>query len=172
MNIKRLILSLIAVFGLTAATSAQNAKIAHINSSELMEDLPQLDSIKVKLESISKEYQQMLSAIESELTDKQQFWESNPTTDQTILEIRQKEYQGLVTRYQTAQQEGQQALTTKEAELMKPLVDNLKKVVQEVAKSKGYTYVFDSSEGGGMIYGDPSHDLMEAVKERLKNQKL
>ncbi len=172
MNIKSLILSCIAVIGLSTASQAQQMKIAHINSSVLMADLPQLDTIKVQLENISNEYKQVLEAIGKELEDKQAFWEANPNTDPTILEIRQKEYEGLVTRYQTGQKEAQQVLANREAELMKPLVENLKKVVQEIATAKGYNYVFDSSDGGGMIYGDPSHDLMEAVKEKLKTQKL
>ena len=170
MNIKRVLLAAFTLLTVSAASQAQTKtlKIAHINSAELMEDLPQLDTIKQKLETISKEYQSMLNAIQKELEDKQTYWESDPNPDETIQAIRQKQYQDLVTRYQTVQQEAQQAMQNKEATLMKPLIERLKKIIEEVAKEKGYTYVLDSSEGSGLIYGDPAHDLIEAVKERLK----
>lgn len=172
MNIKQLIFSAIALFTISAAQAQKPVKIAHINSNELIESLPQIDSIKKQLEGIGNEYQRMLDAVSKELQQKQEYWDSNPTTDQTILEIRGKEYQGLVTRYQSIQQEAQQVLSNKENELMEPVISKLKSVVQEVAKEKGYTYVFDSTEGGGLIYGDPAHDLIEAVRERLKTTKF
>ena len=165
MNIKSLIITAIALIGFSTASQAQ--KVAHINSSQLVESLPQLDSINKQLENLGKEYQQMLDAISKELEDKQSYWTSSPQTDPSILALRQSQYEKLATRYQSTQQEAQKALGEKQTELMKPLLENVKKVVQEVAKEKGYTYVFDSSDGGGMIYGDPSHDLMTAVKAKL-----
>jgi outer membrane protein len=86
--------------------------------------------------------------------------------------LRQKEYEELVQRYQTTEQEARQGIAKKQAALYEPLFNNLKKVIQEVAVELGYTYVLDSGEGGGMIYSDPAHDLMAAVKERLKTSKL
>lgn len=172
MNIKSLFLSVIAVIGLSATSHAQQMKIAHINSSELMEGLPQIDTIKMQLDGLQKEYEHTLEAIGKELENKQKYWADNPSTDRSVNELRQKEYEELINRYQTAQQKAQQALSVKEAELMQPFVEKLKTVVQEVAKAKGYNYVFDSSEGGGLIYGDPTHDLMIAVKEKLKTTKF
>ena len=169
MNIKSLLFTALAVFGLSLTSNAQ-AKIAHINSAELLEGLPQLDSINTQLEDLGKEYQEMLKAIETELKNKQEYWEQNPTTSDAITKLRATEYEQMATRYQTLQQEAQQALQQKQAELMQPLIEEVKKVVQDVAKAKGYTYVFDSSDGGGMIYGDPAHDLMEAVKQKLNIQ--
>ena len=106
------------------------------------------------------------------MAQKETFWEANPTEDPDILLLRQKEYEELVQRYQTTEQEARQGISKKQSSLYEPLFDSLKKVIQEVAIELGYTYVLDSGEGGGMIYSDPSHDLMAAVKERLKTTKL
>ena len=169
MNIKSLLFTALAVIGLSQTSHAQ-AKIAHINSAELLEGLPQLDSINTQLDALTKQYQDMLKAIETELTNKAEYNEQNPATTDAIKKLRASEYEQMVGQYQALQQEAQQALTKKQAELMQPLIEEVKKVVQDVAKSKGYTYVFDSSDGGGMIYGDPAHDLMDAVKQKLNIQ--
>ncbi len=174
MNIKKLFLAVLAIVSLSVSANAQSKqmKIAHINSAELMDGLPQVDTINLKLERLQKEYQRMLDAIKTELAQKETFWEANPTDDPDILLLRQKEYEELVQRYQTTEQEARQGISKKQAALYTPLFESLKKVIQEVAVELGYTYVLDSGEGGGMIYGDPSHDLMTAVKEKLKTAKL
>ena len=174
MNIKKLFLAGLAIVSLTLSANAQGKqmKIAHINSAELMSGLPEVDTINMKLGNLQKEYQRMLDAIQKELAQKETFWEANPTEDPDILLLRQKEYEELVQRYQTTEQEARQGISKKQSSLYEPLFDSLKKVIQEVAIELGYTYVLDSGEGGGMIYSDPSHDLMAAVKERLKTTKL
>lgn len=142
-------------------------KIAHINSSELMEQLPEVDSIEAQLTRMSETLQKTLTAIEKELQFKEQYWKDNPTKDPEIIELRQQEYQDLVSRYQRKQQEAQKALSEKQDELLAPVLEKVKNVIQQVAKEKGYSYVLDSSEGGGVIYSDPSHDLLIAVKAKL-----
>lgn len=174
MNIKNLLLAFVAIFSLSLTANAQGKqmKIAHINSAELMDGLPQVDTINMKLERLQKEYQRMLDAIKTELAQKETFWDANPTDDPDILLLRQKEYEELVQRYQSTEQEARQGIAKKQAALYEPLFNSLKKVIKEVALEQGYTYVLDSGEGGGMIYSDPAHDLMAAVKEKLKTTKL
>lgn len=153
---------------LTAGISAQaQTKIAHINSTELMEQLPEVDSIEAQLTKLSDTYQKTLSAIEKELASKQEYWSAFPSSDPDVKEIRQQEYQDMVERYQRKQQEAQRDLTAKQDELLEPVLEKVKTVIKEVAKEKGYAYVLDSSDGGGVIYGDPTHDLAVAVKAKL-----
>ncbi|MFT5723294.1 MAG: outer membrane protein [Bacteroidia bacterium] len=173
MNIKKIIVAALAVVSLSFSANAQGKqmKIAHINSGELMEGLPQVDTISLKLKNLEKEYQRVLDAIKTELEGKQAFWESDPTEDKDILMIRQNAYDELLKRYQTTEQEARQTITKKQTTLYEPLYASLKKVIQEVAVELGYTYVVDTTQGI-MIYSDPAHDLMAAVKERLKTTKL
>ncbi|MBI1307146.1 MAG: OmpH family outer membrane protein [Bacteroidetes bacterium] len=160
-----LILSMLMI-AFSSFSTAQT-KIAHIDFQKLVEGLPEVDSIKAKLEIMQASYEKKLTAIETELKNKQDYWKMNPTNDPDILEIRQQEYQDLVNRYQQIQQEAQQAISAKQDELIQPVIDKVKGVIQTVAKEKGYTYVLDSSEGLSVIYGDPNHDLIAAVKAKL-----
>lgn len=165
MNSLKSIIVLVAM-AFTVNASAQ-MKIAHINSGELMEQMPQLKKIQDSLERVSNEYQSVLSAIEAEVTQKQKTWTDNPTENKTLLELREKEYQELVSRYQRTQQMAQQDVAKQQEDLLKPLIDDLKSTIITVAKEMGYDYVLDSTDGGGLIYGNPSHDLMVAVKKKM-----
>lgn len=165
MNSLKTILILI-VLGISLTASAQ-MKIAHINSGELMEQMPQLKKIQDSLERVSNEYQEVLGAIEAEVTQKQKTWADNPTENKTLLELREKEYQELVSRYQRTQQMAQQDVAKQQEDLLKPLIDDLKNTIITVAKEMGYDYVLDSTDGGGLIYGNPTHDLMVAVKKKM-----
>jgi len=158
---------LVIAFCIFAFGANAQSKIAHINSGELMEMMPQLKSIQDSLEQMSNEYQSVLSSIEKEVSEKDQYWKDNPTTNPTILELRQKEYQDLISRYQRTQQLAQTDVAKKQEDMLKPVIEELKTSIISVAKEMGYDYVLDSTEGGGLIYGDPSDDLMVAVKKKL-----
>jgi len=158
---------LVIALMVSAFTSTAQSKIAHINSGELMEKMPELKAVQDSLEQISKEYQSVLTSIENEVQAKQKYWADNPSTNPTILELREKEYQELITRYQTTQQMAQKDVTSKQEEMIQPIIDKLKETIIQVAKAKGYDYVLDSTDGGGLIYGAPSDDLMAAVKTKL-----
>ena len=174
MKIKNLIVLTVALIAgsVTANAQGKSMKIAHINSTELMESVPEVDSITKKLEATQKKYQKMLTAIEKEVQAKQEFWQAVPATDSITLQLRQKEYETLVTSYQQTETLGQQEMAKMQKELYEPLFDKLKELIKTVAKEQGYSYVIDSSEGSGVIFGDPAHDLMDAVKEKLKTTKL
>ncbi|MCB0733068.1 MAG: OmpH family outer membrane protein [Bacteroidetes bacterium] len=169
MKIKQLIVIAILLFAGTSWSQAQ-IKVAHINSSELMDQLPKVDSIKSQLTKLSEQYQKTLDAIEAELTNKQQYWAQFPSKDPEVIELRQKEYQDLVNRYQLKEQEANQKIAEKQEQLLTPVLEEVKETIQKIAKEKGYNYVLDSSEGSGVIFSDPKHDLMEAVKAALISQ--
>jgi len=174
MKIRNLIVLTVALIAgsVTANAQGKSMKIAHINSTELMKSVPEVDSITKKLEATQKKYQKMLTAIEKEVQAKQEFWQAVPATDSITLQLRQKEYETLVTSYQQTETLGQQEMAKMQKELYEPLFDKLKELIKTVAQEQGYSYVIDSSEGSGVIFGDPAHDLMDAVKERLKTTKL
>src|SRR6056300_624813 len=127
MKIRNLIVLTVALIAgsVTANAQGKSMKIAHINSTELMESVPEVDSITKKLEATQKKYQKMLTAIEKEVQAKQEFWQAVPATDSITLQLRQKEYETLVTSYQQTETLGQQEMAKMQKELYEPLFDKL-----------------------------------------------
>jgi len=72
----------------------------------------------------------------------------------------------LQNRVEEFKNQSQELLSKKEQELIQPLIDKAKKAISDVAKERGYTYIFDVSAGSLLYYQD-SDDIMPYVKEKL-----
>ncbi len=160
------ILVMLAAFGVAQAQT----KVGHINSSELIEKMPQADSIQKKLAKEQEQWQQILADKENEAKMKYAAYTKSaedPSASKAMLEIKAQEIENLQKQYQELTQRASEELQRKQQELLSPLLDQVKKAIGEVAKANGYAYVMDSTEGSGMIYYDPAYDLMPLVKAKL-----
>lgn len=160
---------ILAVICTAVAVQAQT-KVAHINSSELLEMLPEADSIQIKLEKEQEMWQRLLAGKQTEATNKYNGLMAiidDPAVSKAEKEIKTQEVENLQKQYQEMQQRANQELQAKQQELLTPLLDKVKATISEVAKANGYSYVVDTTEGSGMIYSDPKFDLMPLVKAKL-----
>ena len=60
-----------------------------------------------------------------------------------------------------------ESLERLQAKLVKPLNDKYLKIVNEVAKQYGYTYIFDLSTGAVVYYPDENGNITELVKKKM-----
>lgn len=163
----KIILTAVVLFA-TAGVSAAQVKIAHINSEELMSEYPKVKEVEAKLAEYRDAYVTQMKKLESKITKiRMDIQDSAEFYSEAYLELLQTEGQGYVQQYEALQQEYQDKIYQKQNELLTPVIKELKQIIIDVAKEMGYDYVLDSAEGGNVIYGNPSFDLMEAVKKRL-----
>lgn len=165
---KKAIVVLALIFG--AFTVNAQSKLGHINTSELIEQMPQTDSIQKKLLAIQAQWEEILKEKEVELQTKIQAYQklaSDPNANPQIIEVKRSELEKLQTSYQETQQQANSDLQLKQEELLQPLLDKVKKAIEEVAKAKGYDYIIDSTEGSALLYTNPSSDIMNDVKAKL-----
>ena len=85
----------------------------------------------------------------------------------SVKEVKTQEIENLQKQYQEMQKTGSDAMQKEQESLLTPLYARVKETIAVVAKANGYAYVMDSSEGSGMIFSDPSYDLMPLVKAKL-----
>ncbi|MGB1037105.1 MAG: OmpH family outer membrane protein [Bacteroidia bacterium] len=165
---KKLLVILVMI---CSAVSVQaQTKVGHINSNELIEKLPEADSIQKTLQKEQEMWQRLLSDKQTEMNTKYNavlVLMDDPAVSQAEKEIKTQEVENLQKQYQELQQRANDELTKKQQELLTPLLDKVKKTITEVAKANGYAYVMDTSEGSGIIYSDSSFDLMPLVKAKL-----
>ncbi|MEY2923719.1 MAG: hypothetical protein RLZZ337_259 [Bacteroidota bacterium] len=163
------VIIILAFVSAAFAVQAQT-KVGHINSSELIEKMPEADTIQLKLQKEQSDWQAILEDKKAEANKKYNALMAiaeDPTVSQSVKEIKAKEVENLQVQYQELNQRANEALQLKQEELLTPLLDKIKKTIEVVAKEKGYDYVMDTSEGSGVIYFNASHDLMPAVKAKL-----
>ncbi|MDB4161553.1 OmpH family outer membrane protein [Bacteroidia bacterium] len=151
------------------AVQAQT-KVGHINSSLLIESMPEADSIQKKLAVEQEQWKNIVDDKDREMRTKYAaFMEisEDPSINKTVKEIKMQEVENLQKQFQELQQRANVELQRKQEELLKPLLEKVRTAISEVAKANGYAYVMETSEGSGVIYSDPKFDLLPLVKAKL-----
>lgn len=156
------------VFFLGAATTVTaQAKIAHINTQELVEAMPEMKDAQSQLEKLQKTYDTEIRNMAKELDAriKQYGAEAESKTDEENQK-RAEEVQGMQNNIGAYRQQAMQDLQKKEVDILSPILEKAKAAIQKVARAKGYQYVLDSTQGSGLILSD-GPDLMADVKKEL-----
>ena len=155
------------VIGMTSAVQAQDSKVAHIASQELVEAMPAYKNSMTELEKLQKSYDAEITSMGGELQKTMERYnrEAETQTDeengrrfQEVQETRQN-----IVKYQ---QSAMQNLQKKEQELLKPIIEQARVVIQKVARAGGYQFVLDSTVGLGVIMAD-GYNLMADAKREL-----
>ncbi len=163
---------LIVIVAMVCAVFAAQAqtKVGHVNRAELIDLLPEKDSLMKVLQSEQADWQKMLDEKEKEAGEKYQALMAiadDASVSEGVKEIKMKEVENLQVQYQELQQLGQQTLQKRQEELITPLITKISEAIEAVAKEKGYDYVLDLSQGTNILYSNASHNLMVAVKTKL-----
>ncbi len=152
----------------TSGIASAQLKVAHINSADLMQDYKKVQEVEKILQQYREAYAKRINRLESEILEIQKtLRDSGNLISQAYSELLQQTYQEKYQEWERLQQEFQNKMVEKQSELLNPIIEELKGIISEVAKQKGYDYVLDSSEGGNLIYGNPGFDLMADVKKKL-----
>ncbi|NNC96381.1 MAG: OmpH family outer membrane protein [Chitinophagales bacterium] len=157
----------ICVLGLMAYTPLSAQKMGHVNSQEILFAMPATKAMQGQLEKMKAEYD---AALESMVTEyealEQDLVQNGGNLQKAIYETKLADLQSKGMRIQEFEYKAQEELMNKKDELTVPIIDQAKKAIQDVAKEKGYTYVFDTSTGA-LIHYPPSDDITALVKTKL-----
>jgi outer membrane protein len=143
------------------------SKIGYINTNALMDQLPEMKTLRVQMEAYQKTFSDQLAALNTELQSKGQKYQSTEATmTDATKTAAQTELQDLQQRIQTYHDNAQKQIEAKSNELLKPLTDKVRAAITAVAAEKGYAYVLDSSQIE-LIVSPAGDDLMVPVKAKL-----
>lgn len=162
--ISTLVLTLVLM--LTSATYAQS-KVAHIDFQKLVSEMPSVLAAQEEVQKLEKDYQTEIEASIKEYQTKLQSYsaEAESQTDVTN-QARQQELAGMEQNIQQFRQTAAQDIQKKQADLLRPIIENARAKVQEVAKAQGFDYVIDASLGGALLMSE-GKDLAADVKKAL-----
>jgi len=162
------ILALLFVMALPTTLSAQN-KFGHINAQELLIALPGYKTAEKSLQAYAKQLQDAYIKMQDQYNTLLKDYEEkskNPNTPKPVLEDLVSQIVDLEKRMEKLQVNSEQQLLEKQAELLKPLEDQIMTAIKAVAKEGGYTYIFDSSIGN-LLYSPDGDNVMATVKKKL-----
>jgi outer membrane protein len=165
-------IALMLAFGLMTTASAfalgeATLKLGYVNSQELLSIMPEMMKADNDLKTFAKQYQDQLETMGKEFEKKGgEYQAAEKTMSDAVKEVKQKELQSLESRIRDYQQSAQEKIGKKKEDLYKPILEKADKAIKDVAKEKGYSYVFDAS-GGGLLYANESDNLLPLVKAKL-----
>jgi len=162
---KILLLSL--TFLISISSFSQN-KFGYIDSQELLLLMPERKTAEEEVQTFAKSLESQLQAMTAEYQQSVQEYQANEATyTDLVKQDKVTEITGLEQRIQSFQQNAQQALQSKEQELLEPILQKARQAIEDVANEEDYTYIFDKSVGS-ILYVKESENILDKVKKKLK----
>ncbi|MFT5919629.1 MAG: outer membrane protein [Granulosicoccus sp.] len=160
------LMAVVLMMAVAVPTFAQQ-KFGHIDSAALLELMPEKAKAEKDLEAFAIPFNDELKKMAAELESKMVAFESTQEgMTKLVRQTKVTEIQDMQSRIQQFQENAQGEISTKEQEVLGPIVEKARKAIDEVANDKGYTYVFDASLGV-LLYMKDSNDIMAEVKVKL-----
>ena len=166
---KKILILTVMLFGWVTFSSAQ--KIAIVDMSYLLKNIPMYESANEQLKQISQKWQKEVDALneEAELLYKNYQTESVFLSD----EMKRKKENEIVAKEKQASDlkrtyfgpDGEKK--KKRESLMKPIQDEVYVAVKDIADTKGYQVVLDKSSSQNLIYFSVKVDISDEVLEKL-----
>jgi outer membrane protein len=163
-----LLLSVVA--GVAQAQGAAATKVAFINSQALMEAAPGRAAAESTHAKTGQGYRAILDKLQdSARTRITNYQKDEPKMTAAQKEKAQREIEALQDSLQSKQQTFQQQFNAKQAELMAPITDLVKKVLDDIRVEDGYAMILDNAPGASVIVSaDKNLDITDRVVSRLK----
>jgi len=156
------------LFFATGNVNAQDLKFGHINTAELLQQMPERDSARVKLQNYSQMLQQDMETLQVEYQKKvQTYLEKQEAYSDLVRQSKEQELQDMQRRIQEFQQTAQQDYAQKESELLQPIMKKAEDAINRVGEANGFIYIFDISAGNIVFHSTKSVDVLPLVKKEL-----
>ena len=163
---KKIILLFVLAAGLVSGTVQAQNKFGYIRVDEMVALMPELKKIDTALaiyqnDSLPRTYNYLLSQY-------QRYDSIVVDSVRSPIIVRQdaaKQRSAFLEELQNWQSSAQQLIEAKQNSLLQPVYDKVLKAIDEVAKEKGYTYVFNRE---ALLVGPPADNLLTMVAEKLK----
>ena len=163
---KTIFIAILSVFALQASYS-QALKFGHIDSGALIQMMPQTKQADSTLKKFGESLDSQMKGMTAEYQSKLQSYQSKvDSMPELIRTTKEKELTDLGQRIQDFQQTAQESIQKKKEEIYGPILKKAEDAIKEIAKEKGYSYIFDTSLGS-VIYAQESDNIMPLVKAKL-----
>ncbi|MEE9523715.1 MAG: OmpH family outer membrane protein [Thermodesulfovibrionales bacterium] len=152
------------------AYAEENIKIGYVDMRRALNECKAGKIAKVELETMIKAKQKFLDDERKKLDEMQSELEKKASLlSEKAKEEKQKEFQEKVQAYQKLLADAQKEINEKEAEYTKRIIDDIREIVSDIAKSDGYTLVFEKTEIS-VMYAKDGLDLTDKVVEKYNSK--
>jgi outer membrane protein len=159
---------------LLCSTANGQLKIGYVDSDAIMDNLPDAQDARQKIDALVQEWQAELTKMENNWKAKYDDYEKRKLimSDQTRAELEAElvKLEQEMTDYREKKFGTNGELFQKQDELMKPVQNKVFNAIQEVAEEEELDFVFDRSGDIMLLYAKEQYDITQTVLEKLKLQ--
>jgi outer membrane protein len=167
---KKLFLTTVVFFAFSTAAFAQQ-KLAYIDSEYLLNSMPAYTEAQAELDRLSVEWQKEIEAKFKKIDEMYRKYQE----EAMILpeDAKLKKQNEIIAAENEAKDLQKKRFGTdgdlfkKREELIKPIQDRVFNAIEEYAKERGYTFVFDKAGVMTIVYADAKTDINEAILTKL-----
>jgi len=158
------------VLSSTAGIAQAQVKIAFVNSQALMEAAPGRAAAESLLTKEGEGYRSQLTKLQDSVNAMlTKYQKDEPTMTAATKDTRQKAIQALETDLQAKQAQFQQQFAQRQNEVMAPVTDVVKKVLDDIRSENGYAMILDNAPGASnIVAADKNLDITDKVVSRLR----
>jgi outer membrane protein len=145
---------------------AQQPKIAVVDLQRALMEIEEGRKAKGSLKSLFDQRQKTLDKQQEDLRLlKEGIEKQRDVLSREVYAKKVEELQKALAELQTTYMEFQRELAAKEADLTKPILERLQRIVRQVGQKDGYSLVLERNEAG-VVYIPSTYDLTDLVIQR------
>lgn len=156
--------------GSLSAQAGAAPKIGFINSQAILAQAPGRSDAENRFKGEVSAYQAQLQRMSDSLQAMAATFDKEaPRLDSATRVVRAKAIQDRETAYQSRARTLDSTMQTRQAELIRPIMENLQKIIEQVRAEDGYSMIFDvASQTSVIVAADKSLDITEKVLAKVK----
>lgn len=158
---------LISAPSVTAAQAPQ--KFAFINSQAILQSAPGAVEAQLQLQKELETMRVQAAKLSDSLTGLDEAYKKeelslSPTAKEARLKTLREKQADFQSRVQKLNEDAQE----REGELMQPVIENVRKVLDDMRAEGGYAFIFDVAAGSFIVSADKNLDLTDRVVAKLR----
>ncbi|HET7552935.1 MAG TPA: OmpH family outer membrane protein [Gemmatimonadaceae bacterium] len=157
---------------ITAGTAVAQGggKIAYVNSQEIIAAAPGRAEAEAQIQKDMNSYRAQVQKMGDSLNALiASYTKSESTLSESARAAKQKEIQDKEKEYQQRVQGLEQQAQQRQAELIRPIMEKINNIIEQVRAEDGYAMVFDAgNQAGVVVAADSTLDITDKVISRLK----
>lgn len=163
------VLAVLLAAAAAPASAQAPLKLGYINAQQILATAPGREAAERQFESEVGAFRQQIQRMDDSLRVMGEAFQRDQAT--MTPAVRQQRTQALEATEEAFQQRAaqlNQQMQQRQAELVRPIMDQLNRVLDEIRRADGYAFIFDvSSAGQAIVAADTALNLTDRVIARL-----
>ncbi|MDO9577288.1 MAG: OmpH family outer membrane protein [Candidatus Cloacimonadales bacterium] len=161
---------ILALLIIATAIFAETDKMAYIDTDRIMAESPETQEAQTILLNERQKWEQEIGEMDTEI---QQLYTDYDSKKMILTASGKQEAETKITDLQQKRQAKVEEIfgengkfAQKQAELLEPILNKLKAVIEKVAVENNFSIIFDAASGG-LLYAKPNMDITDLVIEEM-----